>query len=1412
MTPAGNVLGIDVGSVSVSYLEIDASGEVVTRGLAAHGGKVRETLGELLPPEVLRRVRHVAATSSTPAHVARSRTIDSHLALVTAARRLHGDVRSVLLVGGERFSLTRFDDRGAYLGTKTNSSCAAGTGSFLDQQAETLGLGDGAALAAAARKARGEVPKIASRCAVFARTDLIHAQQEGYGLPEICDGLCRGLAAIVADTLAAGEPLEEPVAFLGGVARNEVVRRHLEARLGVRLHVHELAPFHGALGAALLLLEEAGRRPVPELVLRSPRDLVSGEFGGKRYFYEPLDVARSPAPDFPGERSYEYVPRRVDRAPPVEVDIYRVPASGEEIDVLLGADVGSTSTKAVLLEGRREVLAGFYTRTAGRPIPAAQGILEAIHEWSREAGVTLRVRGAGTTGSGRKLVGAVLGADLVVDEITAHARAAVELDPETDTIIEIGGQDAKFTTLRNGMVTSAVMNTVCAAGTGTFIEEQARRLGCPLSEMADRVAGVRAPLASDRCTVFMQRDINHLLGLGYSVDEILATVLHSVRENYLGKVAREGSIGSRICFQGATAKNRALVAAFEQRLGRPIRVSRYCHLTGALGTALLLAEKETGETGFRGLSLHRERIPVRNERCGLCRNHCRIVIAEVRGEEAAYGFLCGRDHEAGRPKRGSVSGFDLLLTRRRILRSRAREEPRYDVTIGLPAALTMFEDLELWRMFFQRLGVRVVTTENLRDPVGKGKKLARAEFCAPLAAWHAHVDAAARKADYVFAPVLLEARPREPGVRRQYCYYTQFASSLADTIGEGRLRGRILRPLITRGLRDLPAKRRLLDSLRPVLGESLGFAEVSAAFTAALESMEERRARLREVMRRELEKPGDVAVVLLGRPYACLPPGMNKGIPDILDALGIRTFFHDMLEVGEEDTREIADLLAQVHWNYAARILSAAQVVARTPGFYPVLVSSFKCAPDSMTLEFFRRILDREGKPYLVLELDEHDSSVGYETRIEAAVHAFRNHRESPPARPGAFLPVVPRIGTALSGRTLFLPNWDGLSCALLAANLRREGIDAHLLTESTETIRKSLRRNTGQCIPLHAIVEGFVDEVRARGLDPAKTALWMIDSKISCNLGMYPGMIKALLESRGGGFEHASVYCGDLSFIEVSVRAAINCYFAYMFGGMLRRLACRVRPYEKNPGEADAALEAGLAAFLEAFEGRRDKLEAVREVVDRFAAVETHPRDRPKVAVFGDLYVRDNRVISQGLVRFIERHGGEVVTTPYSEYVKIVAPAHLQRWFREGKLVTVAVNASLLVTVRTLERRFLAEFSRVLGTVTFSRPRESAEEILARFGVTDHHTGESLDNLLKVFHILETHPDLSLFVQANPAFCCPSLVTEAMAGRIRELTGVPVVTVTYDGTAASVNDAIIPHLHFAAEAAAARASPARPS
>jgi hypothetical protein len=336
---------------------------------------------------------------------------------------------------------------------------------------------------------------------------------------------------------------------------------------------------------------------------------------------------------------------------------------------------------------------------------------------------------------------------------------------------------------------------------------------------------------------------------------------------------------------------------------------------------------------------------------------------------------------------------------------------------------------------------------------------------------------------------------------------------------------------------------------------------------------------------------------------------------------------------------------------------------------------------------------------------------------------------------------------------------------------------------------------NTGQCLPVSIIAQECIETVRRQGLDPTRTALWMIPSRLSCNFGLFAGYIKTLLEKNG--LQELVVYAGQLSNVDLSPAAALDTYLAYLLGGVLRRMVCRVRPYEAEPGRTDRLFERARERLLEAFAGRASRLEAARWMARSFAAVRTRPEARPKVAVFGDLYVRDNDVMNQDLIRAIEKAGGEAVTTPYTEYVQIIARAYFRRWLDEGTLGPVIRNASLLGILKAIGSIYTRDFVPVVGPVDADRAGD-LEARLAKFATRIEHDGESLDNILKILHIVDRHPDIALFVQAGPAFCCPALVTEAMGGEIERVTGVPVVTLTYDGTGAPQNDVLVPYLAYA--------------
>jgi len=1389
-----NILGLDIGSISATAVEMTPGRQIVKKVSLHHKGEMKSAVSALLENFSQSRIGAVAATDTTPSLINASRRYDGRISLIHAVKHLHPEIRNVLSVGGEQFALIRFDDEGNYVDTRANTSCAAGTGSFLDQQAGRLNLSGIEELSRIAKESNGHFPEIASRCAVFAKTDLTHAQQEGYSLPEICDGLCHGLAKNIADTVFASRKPETSVLFVGGVALNRAVTFHLETLAGVPFVTDEMALYYGAVGVALELLAD-GVVSADAVPVSIPEDVVRNETFTKEYHYPSLELRLSEYPDFTSVSSYDLPFEHDGLKSFVEVDIYELPEE-KELPVTLGIDIGSTSTKAVVVDGAKRVVAGLYTRTSGRPVDAISGIFEAVEEVEQRLGVTFAWQGAGTTGSGRKFIGRIVGADLALDEITAHARAACELNPAVDTIIEIGGQDAKFTTLKNGMVTSSVMNNVCAAGTGSFIEEQALKLGCDVRAYSQRTMGVRAPMSSDRCTVFMERDINHYLACGFSVDEVLASALHSVRENYLIKVADEGRIGDVIFFQGATAKNKALVAAFEQRLNKKILVSKFCHLTGALGTALTLLDEGAATTTFRGTGLHRQHIVVTSEVCSLCNNRCKISVADVGGEKVAYGFLCGRDYESTSFVSSNKAGFDLLKERRKIYRQEMPGSYRHDEVIGIPAALHLREDLPFWKRFFSLLSIETVTSEGFKSAVKEGKNLTGAEFCAPMTALHGHVSHLVDKADFIFLPYYIENKNPEKGGRRQYCYYTQFSPAvlLASSLGG---RARLLTPTLKYIYSGVHTRYQLYLMMKQVTKKPISFFEISTAYNKANEFMQAAEKNLKGLYAKKFAPEENLSAVLLGRPYTVLSSHANNRIPEILAERGVKSFYQDMLPKG--DPEKIRPMLDELHWNYAAKILEAAETAAGIHGLYPVFITSFKCAPDSFIIDAFKKVMEANNKPYLILELDEHDSSVGYETRIEAAIRSFRNHYSQAGKRaeaPRDYSLVNPDLTKEVRNKSVVIPNWDSITCRLLAENLRREGFTTYLIKETPATIQKSLKFNTGQCIPVNAIAQGFIECMEENRLDPAHTVLWMSRSELACNIKLYPHFIKSHLKAHGGGMEKAGVFVGELSFIDISIRAGMNSYFAYLLGGLLRKMICRVRPYEVVPGSTDMVAERCMEILCDAMAGYRTKESAVIQITELFSQIEIRAEERIKVAIFGDLYVRDNHVMNQDLIRVIEANGGEAITTPYNEYAKMIAEKYFKKWFAEGKYMNVLSYKPLLAAMNTLERRYLKHFERIIPDVRHTYD-DDPEKILAQYSLSMENTGESMDNILKVHYIKKHYPDVGLFVQTSPAFCCASLITESMTDKIEAVTGVPVVCVTYDGTGGNKNRQIIPYLKY---------------
>ena len=398
-----------------------------------------------------------------------------------------------------------------------------------------------------------------------------------------------------------------------------------------------------------------------------------------------------------------------DRVPPIQL-----PEAGSRVDVYLGIDVGAVSTNLVVIDSAGNLLKEIYVPTAGRPIEVVSAGLREINQ---ALGARVNIRGVGTTGSGRELIGELTGADTVNDEITAHKTGAMHVClqlgmPLVDTIFEIGGQDSKFIRIRDGVVVDFTMNEACAAGTGSFLEEQAEKLGVAIKgEFAQLALSSRSPIRlGERCTVFMARDVSSLLLKGAAVADLCAGLAYSVALNYLHRVVRGRNLGNVIYFQGGTAYNDAVAAAFSVILKKPIVVPPHNGVIGAIGMALIARDRmrASGETSrFRGFDLNQVNFTSRDFVCRACSNYCEMKEFLIDGEKSYWGDQCSdKFRKRARTDRQPVIE-DLLSCRDRLLEA-ALEPPKAGrETVGIPRAMFFYDRFPFWCTYLQELGYNV---------------------------------------------------------------------------------------------------------------------------------------------------------------------------------------------------------------------------------------------------------------------------------------------------------------------------------------------------------------------------------------------------------------------------------------------------------------------------------------------------------------------------------------------------------------------------------------------------------------------------------------------------------------------------------------------------------------------------------
>lgn len=1363
--------GVDIGALFLKVVRTDGSGNVVGSHYERHRGQPAAVLERSLAALGLDPDTPIGFTGSSAEPLARSLGVpyrDVTLCQISAIRELVPDACYIMDVGGASATLIQLDGHGRFQGYATNSLCAAGTGSFLDEQAGRLGISysDARDFTRVA-----EPPNIATRCAVFAKSDLIHRQQEGYSREEMWSGLCRGMTRTLLATLLSGRPFDGRTVVIGGVALNREVLRWLEQRCPDQLVVPGDPHLVGALGAS----------HHAELPTRTK--LPSTRRGGRgrnlQRFPWRLELLKSKYPNFATEMSFEDHDGN-------EVRVSRWPRQSV-VRAYLGIDIGSTSTKALLIDERGDVIADFYRKTAGDPIGATLLLFRAIAGLAHDRDSTLDIRGVGTTGSGRKIVGSVVGADAIINEISAHVAGAARVDPTIDTIFEVGGQDAKYVHLVDGNIRDANMNYVCAAGTGSFVEEQAIKLGYRVSEAGPRAMGIRPPRATDRCTVFMEQDMTKLIQAGASPQEAFAAVMVSVVKNYLNRVVGSRYRSrSRIFFQGATARNPALVAAFERLLDVEMVVSPYCHVMGAYGVALLtrkmMARPGHPATRFRGLDLNRHSITLSREICELCQNHCAITFANLEGrsERPSWGYMCGREPEDGKKR---VNPHGRLLKKRQRLwleTGRGAEVSERAPVIGLPQALSLYSYLPLWRRFFNRLGFRVKlsgpTTQEIRE---LGGRLSGAEFCFPAKMFLGHAASLVTRdgVDFLFLPQMKSERQTEHVSGSTFCPYVQATPAL--TCAAFRLNGLdpglILAPIVDLRRTELQQIEALSEALSGPLG--VNRFKILTAWRAAIGAQHQFERKAHELglaALAEARARGEKVLLLVGRPYNLYDPGLNLGLPEKLADYGRRVIPLDTIPT---DLSRLGPRYRNMFWSYGQKIVAALEQAAEDDRLDVVYFSNFNCGPDSFLLSYASEILG--AKPYLVLELDEHGSDTGYLTRIEAFLDVLsrprheRRHRRRAPYRAPC---------SDLRDRIVWIPNMHPYSTEFVAAALRAEGHDARTLpleTPSSYELGRSVTRGS-ECLPMSLTIGSLLTMLRS-AKPRTRHAFFMPSAQGPCRFGQYVSLHRQILDREG--FTDVEImspsHYRGFAGLDEGVRRSL--WRGLLVGDILMKAGCRIRPYEVEPGATDRLIATEMQTLSREIEARGDLERAVRLSIARLSHIprRDEPR-RPLVGVVGEIYVRNNLFANENVLQGVERTGGEAWMAPLAEW--ILFASSVRNVFDN---IANRLSPRLFGTfVKWLwmvqwEKKLYAAASPLLE----EREEPKLEDVVGagQKYLSDNVGGEALLTLGRAVKF--AHQGAVAVVNVAPFGCMPGTVTTALFRQVSADVGIPIVNLFYDGT-----------------------------
>ncbi len=1290
--------GIDVGSTTVKLVVLDEDGRILFGEYRRHCAKTQETLAALLreakaqlPPCRLQ----VSITGSGSINLGRALHIpfvQEVVAVATALKAVAPQTDVAIELGGEDAKIIYFTGG---LEERMNGVCAGGTGSFIDQMAALLQT-DAAGLNEAAA-GYTQIYPIAARCGVFAKTDIQPLINEGAAKADLAASIFQAVVNQTISGLACGKPIRGCVAFLGGPLHflPELKQAFIRTLKLTEETVVDPAESHlfAAMGAAL------------ETAQVEPRDIdglvTALEAGVTMHFelkrMEPLFACREDYDTFCRRHSRAVVARR-------ELAAY----SG---DCFLGIDAGSTTTKLALIGAEGELLYSFYAGNEGDPIRTAQTAMKHLAD---VLPASARIARSCSTGYGEGLLKTAFRLDEGEVETIAHCTAASFFDPQVDCVLDIGGQDMKCIKLKNGTVDTILLNEACSSGCGSFIENFANSLGYTAEAFAEEALFAENPVdLGTRCTVFMNSNVKQAQKEGASVADISAGLAYSVIKNALYKViklADAADLGRHVVVQGGTFHNRAVLRAFEQVAGVEAVCPDISGIMGAFGAALIARERYCGQpTATLSPSAVAElTYTATATRCGGCSNRCMLTVNRFPdGRRHITGNRCERG--AGE-KAGEKAPNLVAYKQERMFAYPPLDNPTRG-TLGIPRVLNLYENYPYWATFFRELGFQVVLSPpSDRQIYTLGMESIPSESeCYPAKMAHGHVQWLVNQGiSTVFHPCVFYEKQETPGAQNHYncpivVSYAENLKNNVEAIADGGVR--YIRPFIA-----FTDEKTATQRLVRVCAEEWGIParEVRAAAALAWAEQERAKADVRAEGRRrlaEMESKGGRGIVLAGRPYH-IDPEINHGIPEMIASYGLTVFTEDSLPVEQEPTRP---LRVTDQWVYHSRLYTAAEFVARRPDLELVQLNSFGCGLDAVTTDQVAEILENSNRLYTVLKIDEVNNLGAARIRIRSLLAAMEQR-----ARQGVAPADVPiRYRRAeytqpmqAAGYTILAPQMSPIHFAMLEPVFLKYGYRLEVLkNDDRSAVDVGLKFvNNDACFPSITVVGQIMEAVLSGRYDTHRLAVMMTQTGGCCRASNYVGFIRRALDKVG--LSHIPVISLNLNGMErnegfrLSLPLLWTAVKALVYGDLFMRCLYRVRPYEREPGSADALhahwQEIAVDSLLNPH--TRWSYKAVcRGIVESFDTLPIHEELRkPRVGVVGEILVKYMPLANNHLVRLLESEGAEAVVPDLMDFMNysLYNGAYRHRYLGAG-LGSAAIAKLGVAAIRHIRRPALQALER---------------------------------------------------------------------------------------------------------------------